>query len=45
MFQKVAARQSTAIEAYRDLQAKALFTRLAEVVLHTARQAFTLSSS
>lgn len=32
IFEKVVARQSTAIEAYRDLQAKALYTRQAEKV-------------
>ena len=32
IFEKVAARQSTAIQAYRDLQAKALYTRQAEEV-------------
>lgn len=32
VFEKVVARQSSAVEAYRDLQAKALYTRLAEEV-------------
>lgn len=32
IFEKVVARQSTAIEAYRDLQAKALYTRQAEKI-------------
>ncbi|KAL9612069.1 MAG: hypothetical protein Q9167_003329 [Letrouitia subvulpina] len=32
LFEKVIARQSTAVQAYRDLQAKALFTRQAEKV-------------
>jgi Asp-tRNA(Asn)/Glu-tRNA(Gln) amidotransferase A subunit family amidase len=33
LFEQVAARNSTAVQAYRDLQAKALYTRQAENVL------------
>jgi allophanate hydrolase len=33
LFEQVAARNSTAVQAYRDLQAKALYTRQAEEVL------------
>jgi Asp-tRNA(Asn)/Glu-tRNA(Gln) amidotransferase A subunit family amidase len=33
LFEEVAARNSTAVQAYRDLQAKALYTRQAEEVL------------
>lgn len=33
LFEQVVARNSTAVQAYRDLQVKALYTRMAKVVL------------